>query len=112
MPVRAKTPFGEALQRAPQQYFERASRAGLVGLVVDDERVDEEARALAGRMARHSGAALRLTKKALRAGTAAATEAALGESGRIYAEELMQTADAVEGLRAFVEKRTPEWTGR
>ena len=91
---------------------DRAFQAGLVGLVVDDERVEEEAEALAQRMARHSGAALRLTKKALRRGSAAARETALCESGLIYTEELMQTADAVEGLRAFVEKRTPEWTGR
>lgn len=91
---------------------ECALQAGLAGLVVDDDRLEEAARTLAQRMARHSGAALRLTKKALRAGLSAAREAALRESGRIYTEELMHTADAVEGLRAFVEKRTPEWTGR
>jgi len=90
----------------------RAREAGLVARVVPDERVEEEARALAGRMARHSPAALRFTKKALRIGTAAARAKALRESGRIYADELMQTEDAVEGLTAFLEKRTPEWTGR
>lgn len=91
---------------------ERAREAGLVARVVPDERVEEEARALAGRMARHSAAALRLTKKALRAGTAAARTSALREAERIYVEELMQTDDAVAGLTAFLAKRTAEWTGR
>lgn len=91
---------------------ERAREAGLVGYVVPDDRVEEEARAVARRMARHSAAALRHTKKALRAGTAAARASALREAGRIYLEELMRTEDAVEGLTAFLEKRTPEWAGR
>lgn len=91
---------------------ERAREAGLVGRVVPDERVEEEAQALARRMARHSPVALRLTRKALRSGTAAARSTALREAERIYVEELMQTADAPEGLQAFLEKRTPEWTGR
>ena len=91
---------------------ERAREAGLLGRVVPDDRVEEEARALAGRMARHSAAALRLTKRALLAGTAAARSSALHEARRIYIEELMQTTDATEGLQAFLEKRTPEWTGR
>jgi cyclohexa-1,5-dienecarbonyl-CoA hydratase len=31
---------------------------------------------------------------------------------RIYFEELMKTQDAQEGIRAFMEKRDPKWTGR
>lgn len=91
---------------------ERAYAAGLVGRVVPDDEVEARALELAGRMARHSPTALRLTKRALRAGDAAARSAALREAERIYVEELMQTADAVEGLQAFLEKRAPEWTGR
>ncbi len=30
----------------------------------------------------------------------------------MYLQELMSTADALEGLRAFVEKREPSWSNR
>jgi cyclohexa-1,5-dienecarbonyl-CoA hydratase len=85
---------------------------GLVSRVVADDAVDAEALALAQRIARHSAAALRATKRALRASTHAATSQAMDAAGRVYTEELMHTADAVEGLTAFVEKRQPEWTHR
>jgi cyclohexa-1,5-dienecarbonyl-CoA hydratase len=85
---------------------------GLVSRVVADDAVDAEALALAQRIARHSAAALRSTKRALRACTQAAVTRALDAAGHIYTDDLMQTADAVEGLTAFVEKRQPEWAHR
>jgi cyclohexa-1,5-dienecarbonyl-CoA hydratase len=33
----------------------------------------------------------------------------LAEVERIYLEELMSTHDAAEGIKAFMEKRKPEW---
>jgi len=36
----------------------------------------------------------------------------LARAERIYLEELMKTADAHEGIRAFLEKREPKWTGK
>ncbi|HVO34873.1 MAG TPA: enoyl-CoA hydratase/isomerase family protein [Gemmatimonadales bacterium] len=90
-----------------------ARTAGLVVRVVPDERVDEEALALAARIARHSAAALRVAKRALRSPARERMEAeALAAAGRRYAEELMRTADATEGLTAFLEKRSPAWTHR
>jgi len=88
-----------------------ARGAGLVARVVPDERVDDEALALAGRIARHSAAALRVAKRALRTPDRVRAEAeAMAAAGRRYADELMITADATEGLTAFLEKRTPTWT--
>ena len=87
-----------------------AHERGLVARVVPDEDVDAAALALATRVARHSGAALRLTKRALRLGRGRATDDALRAAGTLYLEELMSTHDAVEGLRAFLEKRSPAWT--
>lgn len=90
----------------------RAYEAGIIGHVVEDDRVEETARALAARMARHSGAALRLTKRSLRHGLAAQRAEALRTAGTIYTQELMETKDAVEGLQAFLDKRKPEWVHR
>lgn len=88
-----------------------ALRGGFVARVVPDDAVDAAGLEEARRIARHSAAALRATKRALRAarGRGGAHDAALREAGRIYLDELMATHDAVEGLRAFTEKRQPLW---
>jgi cyclohexa-1,5-dienecarbonyl-CoA hydratase len=90
----------------------RALEAGLVNRVVADERVESEALALAQRMARHSAAALRLCKRTLRACSDLSPERGLSEATRIYLDELMHTDDALEGLRAFLDKREPVWRNR
>ena len=87
-----------------------AQRAGIVRHVVPDERVEEEALDLAKRIARHSGAALRHTKHALRHESMDRTDGALRHAGHVYVAELMETKDAIEGLRAFLEKRQPVWS--
>ncbi len=90
-----------------------ARAAGLVARVVPDERVEEEAALLAGRIARHSAAALRAAKRALRTPERERAErAALDAARRAYAEDLMRTADATEGLTAFLAKRAPVWSHR
>jgi cyclohexa-1,5-dienecarbonyl-CoA hydratase len=89
-----------------------ARAAGLVASIVPDVRVDEEATALAGRFARHSAAALRVTKRTLRAAADRPMADAMAEAQRIYLAELMATRDAHEGLRAFVEKRPAVWEHR
>ena len=89
-----------------------AHRAGLVARVVPDDRIEEMALELCGRIVRHSGAALRIAKQMLRAGERAARTAAFAETERLYVQDLMQTGDAVEGLTAFLEKRKPAWSHR
>lgn len=87
----------------------RALAAGLVNRVVPDARAREEAMALAARIARHSAAAVRATKRALRFGDGGGGAAAVRATGALYLNELMGTRDAHEGLRAFLEKRRPAW---
>lgn len=87
-----------------------AERAGLVRRVVADAEVEQEALRVAERIARHSGAALRLAKRALRLSSVEPRPEALRQVGRIYLDGVMATADALEGLRAFVERRQPVWT--
>jgi cyclohexa-1,5-dienecarbonyl-CoA hydratase len=55
---------------------------------------------------------LRLTRKTLWRLHGAEFAAELDEVERVYLSELMQTQDAQEGIRAFLEKRPPIWKGR
>lgn len=87
-----------------------AARLGIVTRLVADADLVAAARELAGRIARHSAAALRVAKRGFR--LASARWQAVDRQVRLYLEELMDTADAVEGLRAFLEKRQPEWAHR
>lgn len=89
-----------------------AARVGLVRRVVPDQELADAALALAGRIARHSGATLRLAKQALRSSEAGASAAALRGQGERYLHGVMTTQDALEGLLAFVEKRAPAWADR
>jgi cyclohexa-1,5-dienecarbonyl-CoA hydratase len=61
---------------------------------------------------RLSPAALAVTKKAMYAWDAAHFDKGLARAEKIYLEELMKTADAQEGVRAFVEKREPTWSAK
>ena len=90
----------------------RALACGIAQRVVPDERVEEEARAIARRCAGMSGAALRATKRTLRAAAVLPRGEAFGVAASIYMDELMRTADANEGLGAFLEKRAPVWRHR
>jgi cyclohexa-1,5-dienecarbonyl-CoA hydratase len=90
----------------------RALETGLVQRVVPDAQVETEAAALASRCARLSGAALRATKRTLLATAGLLTADALREAAALYVNELMETADAREGLNAFLEKRAASWEHR
>jgi cyclohexa-1,5-dienecarbonyl-CoA hydratase len=59
-----------------------------------------------------SGASLAIAKKAVYAWDAMHFDKGLARAEKIYLEELMKTADAHEGIRAFIEKRKPEWSGK
>jgi cyclohexa-1,5-dienecarbonyl-CoA hydratase len=77
-----------------------AEEACAYGLVtrVEPAGAGDAVQALLGK----SAAVLRLAKQAMRAGS-------LEEGERAYVEKLLPLPDCAEGVRAFLEKRTPRW---
>jgi enoyl-CoA hydratase/carnithine racemase len=88
-----------------------AQRAGLVNLVAPRKRWLEEALEMAQRVARRPPIAARLAKQAVIAADETALSAGLEAERRLY-ELSFATEDRVEGMRAFIEKRKPNFKGR
>ncbi len=65
-----------------------------------------------GHLRKLSPAALALAKKASYAWDSMHFDKGLARAERIYFDELMKTSDVHEGIRAFMEKREPKWTGK
>jgi enoyl-CoA hydratase len=89
---------------------EEALACGLASLVVDDDRLQVEATALAARLAAGPPAALARTKQAINAATLGQLEAAF-ERESVGQAELAATADYAEGVAAFLARRKPRFTG-
>lgn len=90
---------------------EEAHALGLVQRLVPDERVLEEALALASEYAEGPGLALAMAKQMFAASVAPSLEQFL-ELELLVGPQLSQTADHAEGRAAFAEKRKPKFTGR
>lgn len=89
-----------------------AERLGLVNVVAAPDDFENALNAFAARLSKLSGAILRMTKRALQIPLRGEKENALREIEALYLNELMQTADAQEGLAAFMEKRAAVWSDR
>jgi cyclohexa-1,5-dienecarbonyl-CoA hydratase len=59
-----------------------------------------------------SPASLAMAKKASYAWDSMHFDKGLARAEKVYLDELMKTADAQEGVQAFIEKRKPDWKGR
>jgi 2-(1,2-epoxy-1,2-dihydrophenyl)acetyl-CoA isomerase len=84
---------------------------GLVTEVVADDNLLDRATELATMLAALPAQALSATKRLVWSGIGAAVEQRLAEESRTVSE-LSGTADALEGLRAVIERRQPRFTGR
>jgi 2-(1,2-epoxy-1,2-dihydrophenyl)acetyl-CoA isomerase len=90
---------------------ERAAEWGLIWQAVDDERLMESAHALAARLAQQATIGIALSKRAFDAAEANGLDAQL-DLERDLQDEAGHTQDYAEGVRAFTEKRTPNFTGK
>ncbi|HEU4403095.1 MAG TPA: enoyl-CoA hydratase/isomerase family protein [Candidatus Polarisedimenticolia bacterium] len=85
-----------------------AQRIGLVDAIADDPTGAALAYAREHLLPR-SAASLRRAVRAVRHDLGARFEADIAAQERLYLGDLMKTADAVEGIRSFLEKRRPDW---
>jgi 2-(1,2-epoxy-1,2-dihydrophenyl)acetyl-CoA isomerase len=88
-----------------------ALEIGLVTEVVDDAELFNRAEQLAVQLAAMPPRALSATKRLVWSGVGASVEQRLAEEARTVSE-LSGTADALEGLRAVIERREPKFTGQ
>jgi len=90
----------------------QAAAIGLATKSVAGSEVDGEIEDTVRRLCALSPAALAITKKASYAWDAIHFDKGLARAEKVYLDESMKTEDANEGIRAFIEKRTPVWKGR
>lgn len=90
---------------------ESAAAIGLVNRVVVPEALTDEASTLARRIAAMPPLAVKFAKRAINAGLQTGIDGAL--EYELYAGAILNDSeDRHEGMRAFVEKRSPVFTGR
>lgn len=85
-----------------------AAEIGLITEVVDDDTLTTRTEEIAAQLRSLPVQALSSTKRLVWAGLGAPVEARLAEEARIVSE-LSGTADALEGLRAVIERRPPRF---
>jgi 1,4-dihydroxy-2-naphthoyl-CoA synthase len=101
---------------------EQALRLGLINWSVPVQQIDSEMERILDMLREQSAIALRLVKTSLHLGASqqltpgkersATRLAALEQINEFYLNTVMQTADASEGLHAFLEKRKPQWQNK
>lgn len=101
---------------------EQAHRLGYITWCAPANSIDSEMTHILDMLREKSAVALRLTKASTRLGTGTGTRPeardgvarleALKQVNEFYLSHVMQTADAGEGLHAFLEKRKPRWKNK
>jgi enoyl-CoA hydratase/carnithine racemase len=102
----ARIPLAVALEFGLTGEFMSARRAREIGLfnkVVPAASVKQEALALAAKIAENAPLSVAITKKLMRERRWGTDE----ETSAVF-----RSGDAMEGARAFAERRTPVWTGK
>jgi cyclohexa-1,5-dienecarbonyl-CoA hydratase len=88
---------------------QEALSLGMVNKIVPESSLTEEVNGFIEKFKKLSGIVLRMTKEAALAGLNDDMDQGLRAIEKIYLDRLMKTHDAIEGLKAFLEKRKPTW---
>ncbi|MDF0594845.1 enoyl-CoA hydratase [Psychromarinibacter halotolerans] len=88
---------------------DRARDLGLVNRVVAPDQLGAETLALAEQVAAKLGSAVRIGKRAFYDQIEMPLAAAYAHTGAVMVENMLNR-DTEEGISAFLEKRTPDWT--
>jgi cyclohexa-1,5-dienecarbonyl-CoA hydratase len=91
---------------------DEAADMGLATRSVAAEELESVVERTLAELRQLSPAALAHAKKAIYAWDAIHFDKGLARAEKIYLEELISTADAREGIIAFLNKRPPKWTGK
>ena len=89
-----------------------AAEIGLATIPVPDDQLSAAVQEKLMMLSALSASALAIAKRAIYSWDAAHVEKGLARAENIYRSELIECEDAQEGIRAFLEKRPPKWTGR
>jgi cyclohexa-1,5-dienecarbonyl-CoA hydratase len=89
-----------------------AQSIGLVDEIAAGDPAEAALRWARAHLAGKSASSLRLAVRAARMSLENDLKTNLPKLERLYLDDLMKTADASEGLRAFLEKREPDWRDR
>ena len=89
-----------------------AQQLGLVSRLAPEGQLAQEVDSLLEELRDSSPAVRQITRRLLLQQAGFDFESRLHEVEEIYLGQLMQTTDAQEGIRAFLEKRPPLWLGR
>ena len=90
---------------------QRAYEVGLVNYVLPADQVMDKAMELAKTIAANAPISLKLTKEIFHVAAQVSEEDAQRFCNRCW-DYIEKTEDAVEGPRAFLEKRKPNWQGK
>ena len=77
--------------------------------MVPEASLPQEANGFIEKFTKLSGIVLKMTKEATLAGLNDDMDKGLKVIEKIYLDRLMKTNDAMEGLKAFLDKRKPIW---
>jgi enoyl-CoA hydratase/carnithine racemase len=89
-----------------------ALKMGLCNHVVPVAHLEQKLTEVLSRLRELSAASLEFARHSLDLGQGRSLDAALSEQENLYLLELMKSFDALEGVKAFMEKRKPNWRNR